>query len=171
VWIRTVDFILSVYDHIPTEIPAIAFALTVDVHQRGLTETTSDNEQPSKYRVFGQGCALSDQADVCSFQYDHMIVWTWKRDIEAFASILFEIVVGQPRRSESSIPPDIPSFVSEIIEKNSVQNLMEVSVHNLKGNIHSMIFLKILKTNEFRILDDVDSTEVSTLVNWVESAE
>jgi hypothetical protein len=33
----------------PRTIPATAFALTVDVHQIGLTETTSDNEQPSKY--------------------------------------------------------------------------------------------------------------------------
>jgi hypothetical protein len=33
----------------PRTIPATVFALTVDVHQRGLTETTSNSEQPSKY--------------------------------------------------------------------------------------------------------------------------
>jgi hypothetical protein len=33
--------------------------------------------------------------------------WTSKRDIEAFASILFEIVVGRTANGETSVPADI----------------------------------------------------------------
>jgi hypothetical protein len=33
----------------PSTIPTTVFALSVDVHQIGSTETTSDNEQPSEY--------------------------------------------------------------------------------------------------------------------------
>jgi hypothetical protein len=35
-------------------------------------------------------------------------------DIQAFASILFEIMFGCPPQSEASIPPGIPDFVSTI---------------------------------------------------------
>jgi hypothetical protein len=42
--------------------------------------------------------------------------WTPEKDIEAFASILFELVVGRPATGEISFPSDIPAFVSMIIE-------------------------------------------------------
>jgi serine/threonine protein kinase len=42
--------------------------------------------------------------------------WTDQTDIHAFASILFEIVVGGSAKDETSIPAWIPPFVSKIIE-------------------------------------------------------
>jgi hypothetical protein len=42
--------------------------------------------------------------------------WTPESDIEAFVSILFEIVVGRPSTGEVSVPTGIPAFVSKIIE-------------------------------------------------------
>jgi hypothetical protein len=42
-------------------------------------------------------------------------VWRPKVDIQAFASILFEIVVGQPAEFETSVPADAPDFISAII--------------------------------------------------------
>jgi hypothetical protein len=89
--------------------------------------------------------------------------WTRKRDIEAFASIVFEIMVDRPRRSETSIPPDIPSFVSEMIERSfSLKFKAKYSFQDI---------FETLQANEFRIEDDVDSAEVSAFVSWVESAE
>jgi hypothetical protein len=37
--------------------------------------------------------------------------WTPKRDIQAFVSILFELVFGRPSQGETSIPTGIPPFV------------------------------------------------------------
>jgi serine/threonine protein kinase len=42
--------------------------------------------------------------------------WTQKTDISAFASILFEIVVGRPAKGETSVPTNIRYFISRIIE-------------------------------------------------------
>jgi hypothetical protein len=41
---------------------------------------------------------------------------TPENDFEAFASILFEIVVGRPTNGEASIPANIPTFISTIIQ-------------------------------------------------------
>jgi hypothetical protein len=41
--------------------------------------------------------------------------WTPKKDVQAFASILFEIVVGRRAKGETSVPTNIPAFVSLII--------------------------------------------------------
>jgi serine/threonine protein kinase len=87
--------------------------------------------------------------------------WTPEGDIQAFASILFEIVVGQRAEFESSIPADIPNFISAII-----RSAREFETRYSFDNI-----FEILKRNKFRIEDDVDSAEVSEFVNWVESAE
>jgi serine/threonine protein kinase len=37
--------------------------------------------------------------------------WTPEKDIEAFASILFEIVIGRPAQGETSVPANIPAFI------------------------------------------------------------
>jgi hypothetical protein len=89
--------------------------------------------------------------------------WTAKRDIDGFASILFELVFGRPPGHELSIPTGIPDFVSTIIKLG----LSPISRRSYSFNT----ILDILKQNDFKIEDGVDSTEVSGFVSWVESAE
>jgi serine/threonine protein kinase len=86
-----------------------------------------------------------------------------ERDIDAFALILYELVFGHPPQSEISIPTGIPDFVSRIIKSG----LSPISRKSYSFNI----ILDILKQNDFRIEDGVDSAEVSAFVNRVESAE
>jgi hypothetical protein len=86
-----------------------------------------------------------------------------KIDVHAFASILFEIVVGVPANDETSVPTTIPGFVSRIIESSlRLESERETSFHEI---------FEILRQNQFRIENDVDSAEVSAFVNWVESTE
>jgi hypothetical protein len=88
---------------------------------------------------------------------------TRERDIQAFASILFEVVFGSPPEGELSIPTGIPAFVSRIIESG---------LSPVLGTSYSFdTVLDILKHNDFQIADGVDSAEVSSFVSWVESAE
>jgi hypothetical protein len=89
--------------------------------------------------------------------------WRLERDIQAFALILLEIVVGGSATGVQSIPASIPDFVAEIIKLG----LYRTSV---KRYSFDDIF-EILKENNFRIEDSVDSEEVSTFASWVESAE
>jgi serine/threonine protein kinase len=86
-----------------------------------------------------------------------------ERDIQGFASILFELVFGHPPQGEISIPTGIPDFVSDIIESG----LSPMCKRSYSFNT----IWEILKNNKFRIDDDVDSAEVSAFVNWVESAD
>jgi serine/threonine protein kinase len=91
--------------------------------------------------------------------------WTPKIDICGFVSIFLEIVVGPSAQYETSIPSDVPEFVSDIIksrlwsESESERNRSFLDIFN------------ILRRNDFQILDGVDSTEVSTFVSWVELSE
>jgi serine/threonine protein kinase len=88
--------------------------------------------------------------------------WTLERDIQAFASILFELMFGRPRHGEESIPTGIPDFVSTIIKSG---------LSPISGISYSFdAILKILKENDFSIVDGVNSAEVSAFVSWVESA-
>jgi hypothetical protein len=89
--------------------------------------------------------------------------WTPKGDVHAFASILFEIVVGRPATGETSLPANIPAFVSNIIKSE----LWSSSTTQYSFNV----IFEILKANEFRILEDVDSAEVLAFVKSVESTE
>jgi serine/threonine protein kinase len=89
--------------------------------------------------------------------------WTLERDIQAAASILFELVFGRPQQGEESIPTNIPDFVSMMIKSG---------LSPLSGRSYSFnTVLEILKQNKFQIEDGVDSAEVSGFVSWVESAE
>jgi serine/threonine protein kinase len=89
--------------------------------------------------------------------------WTPERHIRAFASILFELVFGRPLEGEASISPEIPDFVSMIV-KSRFSPISEID-----DSFNTI--LEILKQNDFRIEDGVDSVEVSAFVSWVESAE
>jgi serine/threonine protein kinase len=88
--------------------------------------------------------------------------WRPEIDIQAFASILFELLFGRPPQGETPIPTSIPNFVSRIIESG----LSPISRTRYSFNT----ILDILKQNDFRIENDVDSAEVSAFVSWVESA-
>jgi hypothetical protein len=89
--------------------------------------------------------------------------WTPERDIQAFASILSELVIRHLPPGEGSIARGIPYFVSTMIESC----LCPISSTDYSFDM----ILNILKQNNFRIEDGVDSAEVSAFVNWVESAE
>jgi hypothetical protein len=89
--------------------------------------------------------------------------WTPERDIQAFASILFEIVVGEPAKNEASVLAHIPAFVSKILESGFRCTSESIySFHDI---------LEILKVNSFQIEEYVDSVEVAAFVSLVESAE
>jgi serine/threonine protein kinase len=89
--------------------------------------------------------------------------WNPEKDVHAFALILFEIVFGHPAQSEISIPTGTSNFVSMIVESQ----LCSTSTPRYSFND----ILEILKQNNFKIEEGVDSAEVSRFVNWVESAE
>jgi hypothetical protein len=83
-------------------------------------------------------------------------------DVCAFASLLFEIVVGRPDAQPGAAPP-IPAFVSAIIEEGrSLSPNAERSFADI---------LQSLQPNGFAILAGVDSAEVCAFVEWVESSE
>jgi hypothetical protein len=86
-----------------------------------------------------------------------------ERDIQAFALILFQIVVGKSATGVASIPMSVPDFVVEISKLGLYRR-------SNKGYSFNEIFT-ILKQNNFRIEDGVDSEEVSAFVRWVESPE
>jgi serine/threonine protein kinase len=89
--------------------------------------------------------------------------WTPEKDIQAFASILFELVFRHPSQNDSSISTDIADFVSRTIESE---------LSSISGSSYSFnTILKILKQNDFQIEDGVDAMEVFEFVSWVESAE
>jgi hypothetical protein len=87
------------------------------------------------------------------------------KDIQGFASILYEIMFGCPPPTEGSIPTGIPGFVSGIIK--SCLSLTSKSSRSF--SFHNM--LDILLENNFKIEKGVDSAEVLAFVSWVESAE
>jgi hypothetical protein len=59
--------------------------------------------------------------------------------------------------------PGIPSFVWEITDKGSFSDSMT-------GESFLVVF-KTLKQNGFKIMDGVDSDEISTFVNLIELSE
>jgi hypothetical protein len=81
-------------------------------------------------------------------------------DIQAFALILFEIIVGGSATGVASIPANIPDFVAGIIKLG----LYRTSVKRYSFND----IFEVLEQNNFRIEDGVDSEEVSAFVRWVE---
>jgi serine/threonine protein kinase len=89
--------------------------------------------------------------------------WIREKDIQAFASILFELMFGRPPQRQTFIRTGIPAFVSTIIESG----LFPTSGISYSFNT----ILEILKQNKFQIEDGVNSAEVSAFVSWVESAE
>jgi hypothetical protein len=123
----------------------------VDFNPIGLKVGESENENEMESEAGTQLVGFSGEE------------WTPERDIQAFASILFELVFGYRPQGEASIPTGIPDFVSRIIKSG----LSPISRRSCSFNT----ILDILKKNNFRMEDGVDSAEVSAFVNWVESSE
>jgi hypothetical protein len=88
--------------------------------------------------------------------------WTPKADVEAFARILSEIVVGVSGE-EGIHSPGIPSFIWKIIERGQSGDLKRVEpFHDI---------FETLKQNEFKIMEGVDAEQVSSFVRWIEISE
>jgi serine/threonine protein kinase len=78
--------------------------------------------------------------------------WTAEKDIQLFASILFELLFGRPAEGETSIPMGIPNFVSTMIKSR---------LYPISGTDYSLnTILATLKSNMFEIEDGIDSAEV-----------
>jgi hypothetical protein len=95
--------------------------------------------------------------------------WSPDQDIRKFGLIRFEIIVGHPMmlsevaNSQTTLPADVPMFVSQLIETRQSRGLGMVRSFN--------DIFDTLKKNNFEILSGVDSEEVLTFVRWVESFE
>jgi serine/threonine protein kinase len=95
--------------------------------------------------------------------------WSPDQDIREFALILFEIIVGHPMmlsgvgNGERRVPTNVPMFVSELIEACQSPGLRRQQTFNDIFNI--------LKEKNFEIMSGVDSADVLTFVDWVESFE
>jgi hypothetical protein len=90
-------------------------------------------------------------------------------DVHGFALILFEIIVGYPMMQSgvwngpTTVPTNVPMFVLELIEAGQ-------SPGSRRQQTFNDIF-DVLKKNDFRIVSGVDSADVLTFVDWVESFE
>jgi serine/threonine protein kinase len=95
-------------------------------------------------------------------------VWSPRADVSAFAMLLFEIVAGRvppsPANADGEVilPPDVPGFVSEIIEGGRRPRA--------RRELSFIAIFETLEANDFRIVAGVDSDEVSAFVSRVESA-
>jgi serine/threonine protein kinase len=113
----------------------------------------------SKYKC----CRIGDVQAISGEEYP------LKVDVRAFASILFEIVIGSSGHlpiladTEITVLPNVPRFVSELIETG-------ISPIAAPKRSFNDIF-NILKQNGFEIMTGVDSEEVSNFVNWIEFCE
>jgi hypothetical protein len=88
--------------------------------------------------------------------------WSPKEDVRAFSG-LFSEIISSGSGGQGMYGPIVPSFAPEIIEKGQ-------SADPKKVESFSDIF-KLLKTNHFKILEDVDIREVSDFVRWIEWSE
>jgi serine/threonine protein kinase len=88
--------------------------------------------------------------------------WTLTADICAFAEPFSLIAVGASN-GQSEGDSDIPTFVSEIIQRG-------LFTDSRTGESMGKIF-NTLQQNEFKVMNGVNSDEVFTFVNSVESSE
>jgi serine/threonine protein kinase len=82
--------------------------------------------------------------------------WSPKADVQAFSRILSEIAFEADTKT-------VPLFVNEIIERG--QSTECEAVESFAD------ILKILKQNDFEILEGVNIEEVTNFVSWIESTE
>jgi hypothetical protein len=95
--------------------------------------------------------------------------WSSNPDIRGFGLILFEIVFDHPAKlvdvsnDQMIVHPNVPAFVSKIIATSQSPNLQTTDSF--------LDIFEILKANNFAIVSGVDSADVLSFVNWVESFE
>jgi serine/threonine protein kinase len=95
--------------------------------------------------------------------------WSPAVDVSGFASLLSEIVIGNPASfpitsmDDSSLRPIVPAFVRQIIE--------DAQLTKPKRLLSFVDIVDRLKKNHFQITLGVDSEEVLRFVSWVESSE
>jgi hypothetical protein len=110
---------------------------------------------------------------ICESEKDRGILsskrWSPHLDVCGFALILFEIIVGYPMmlsgvaEGQVTLPTNIPMFVLQLIEAGQSPGSRIQQTFNDIFNI--------LKENDFEIVSGVDSADVLTFADWVESFE
>jgi hypothetical protein len=88
--------------------------------------------------------------------------WRPAADVKAFSELLSRIVIGDSAE-ESRISLTVPEFVMNLIERGQ-------SIDS-RATLSFVDIFEILKAKGFRILDGVDSNEVSNFVSWIEFSE
>jgi hypothetical protein len=88
--------------------------------------------------------------------------WKPAADVRAFSELLSQIVIGDSAE-EIGCSPSLPPFVLNIIERG--QSL------DSHAKLSFVDIFETLKGNDFRILEGVDSKEVSNFVSWIEFSE
>jgi serine/threonine protein kinase len=88
--------------------------------------------------------------------------WRPAADVRAFAELLSRIVIGNSAE-ESGCRLSVPAFVLKMIERGQSSAS--------KTKLSFVDIFEILKVNKFRILEGVDSKDVSNFVSWIEFTE
>jgi serine/threonine protein kinase len=99
------------------------------------------------------------KADLGGFSGEKL---TPNADVRAFTKILSEIVIGGSNQQDDGVSR-LPLFVSEMIERGQSGDLKAI------GSFSKI--LKILKQNDFEIVEGTDLEDISSFVNWVERSE
>jgi serine/threonine protein kinase len=113
----------------------------------------------SLHNLFNQEGDRLAETDFDDFLVDN---FRPEADIHAFTRIFSEIVFGASCQ-RGGHAGEIPSFVSEIIKRGQCTNLKAVA--------SCKTILNILKQNDFKIIEGVDSCEVSKFVSFIELSE
>jgi hypothetical protein len=88
--------------------------------------------------------------------------WRPAADVRAFAELLSRIVIGDSAE-KGGCSLSVPAFVLQKIERGqSLDSNATLSFVNI---------FETLENNDFRILEGVDSREVSDFVSWIEVSE
>jgi hypothetical protein len=88
--------------------------------------------------------------------------WRPAADVRAFAELFSRIVIGDSA-NESGSSRSVPGNVLDMIHRG--QSL------DSNATLSFMDIFTTLKNHNFRILEGVDSTEVSNFVRWIEFSE
>jgi hypothetical protein len=116
------------------------------------------------YRIGLEVCESEKERDILSSER-----WSPHLDVRGFALILFEILFGYPMMLSGvwndpiTIPTNVPMFVVKLIEAGQSPGSQRQQTFNDIFNI--------LKGNNFEVVSGVDSTDVLTFIDWVESFE
>jgi serine/threonine protein kinase len=88
--------------------------------------------------------------------------WRPDADVRAFTELLSRIVIGDSAE-ERGCSLSVPEFVFDMIERGQSSDS--------KATLSFVDIFEIMKENDFRILEGIDSTEVSNFVRWIEFSE